>query len=478
MSIRTPEWVKDAVFYQIFPDRFAKSAQVPKAGHLQAWGERPHAHKYMGGDLLGVAEHLDHIAGLGVNAIYFCPVFQSASNHRYHTHDYFRVDPMLGGESALKELIEAAHARGIKVILDGVFNHASRGFFQFNDVLENGEHSAYLDWFHLERFPLRAYHDQEPANYTGWWGNRALPKFNTSTPAVREFLWSVAEHWTRFGIDGWRLDVPNEIDDDAFWREFRRRVRAINPDAYLVGEIWGDAHRWLAGDQFDAVMNYLFTRPCLAYFGARTLDHAMNEASGTGRVEPMSAEQFAMRMAEVTQLYDPQIVQAQLNLLDSHDTARFVTAVGGDVSALKLASIFQMTYLGAPCIYYGDEIALPGGPDPDCRRAFPWEAPQTWDTGVLDLIRRLTAARHASPALRRGTFEVLHASGDLLAYERCLDADVALVVLNTATHAQNAQLAGLTPGTYRDALSGETYTLNDAHTLALPARSGLVLLRG
>ncbi|MFC6662298.1 alpha-amylase family glycosyl hydrolase [Deinococcus multiflagellatus] len=212
-----------------------------------------------------MADKLDYIASLGVNAIYFCPVFQSAANHRYHTHDYYQVDPMLGGNAALRHLLDEAHARGIRVVLDGVFNHASRGFFQFNDLLEQGEGSAYRDWFHPSAWPLNAYDESKPANYAAWWGNRALPKFNTDTPAVREFLWDVAEHWIRFGIDGWRLDVPNEIDDDAFWQEFRRRVKAINPDAYIVGEIWGDAHRWLAGDQFDAVMNYHFTRPCLAF---------------------------------------------------------------------------------------------------------------------------------------------------------------------------------------------------------------------
>ena len=231
----TPEWVTGAVFYQIFPDRFARSGRVTGL-NLQAWGSPPTLHGYMGGDLWGVAEKLDYLVSLGVNALYFCPVFQSASNHRYHTHDYFQVDPMLGGNEALRHLLDEAHARGIKVVLDGVFNHASRGFFQFNDLLEHGEASAYRDWFHVTGWPLSAYDEDRPANYAAWWGMRALPKFNTGHPAVREFLLSVAEHWMKFGIDGWRLDVPNEIDDDAFWQEFRRRVKAINPEAYIVGD--------------------------------------------------------------------------------------------------------------------------------------------------------------------------------------------------------------------------------------------------
>lgn len=471
----TPAWVADAVFYQIFPDRFARSGRVTGL-NLQPWGSPPTIHGYMGGDLWGVAEHLDHIQSLGVTAIYFCPVFQSASNHRYHTHDYFQVDPMLGGNDALQHLLDEAHARGIRVVLDGVFNHASRGFFQFNDLLEQGEASAYRDWFHVEGWPLHAYDDARPAGYQAWWGMRALPKFNTANPAVREFLLSVGEYWVRFGIDGWRLDVPNEIDDDDFWREFRRRVKAINPDAYIVGEIWGDAHRWLAGDQFDAVMNYHFARPCLGFFGARTLNHAVSEASGMGRVDPLDAAAFARRIEEVTRMYHPEIVRAQLNLLDSHDTARFLTAAGGDATAFRLASVFQMTYVGAPCIYAGDEVGLPGGPDPDCRRAFPWHDEASWDRETLALLQTLTAARHAAPALRRGELRFTHAEGEGLVYVRELPEQAAYVALNAARAAANLPLTGVRPGTYRDVLSGQSYDLSGDHELDVPARGALVLV--
>ena len=223
-EVQTPEWVKDAIFYQIFPDRFARSEALPKPGNLQPWGAPPTPHGYQGGDLLGVAEHLDYLADLGINAIYFNPIFASGSNHRYHTYDYYQVDPLLGGNDALRRLLDAAHERGIRVILDGVFNHASRGFFQFHDILENGPESPYLDWFTVRGWPLRPYGSKQP-NYDCWWNLPALPKFRTTTPAVREFLWDVACHWVEFGIDGWRLDVPTEIDDDAFWQEFRRRVK-------------------------------------------------------------------------------------------------------------------------------------------------------------------------------------------------------------------------------------------------------------
>ncbi len=216
----TPEWVRDAVFYQIFPDRFAKSERVRKASNLETWESPPTVHGYKGGDLLGVVEHLDYLQDLGITALYFNPVFQSASNHRYHTHDYYQVDPMLGGNAALRELVDACYERGLKIVLDGVFNHSSRGFFQFNDILENGPHSAYLDWFNIRELPLKAYsgEDGDRLGYDAWWGLPALPKFNTDTSAVRDFLWNVGTYWLEFGIDGWRLDVPNEIGDDAFGR--------------------------------------------------------------------------------------------------------------------------------------------------------------------------------------------------------------------------------------------------------------------
>jgi len=295
-NITTPDWVKDAVFYHIFPDRFARSARVPKPSNLEPWDTPPTVHGFKGGDLLGVAERLDYLQELGITAIYFNPIFQSAANHRYHTHDYYRVDPILGGNDAFRELVDAAHAHGIHIVLDGVFNHASRGFYQFNHALENGAASPYLDWFYFDEQRLRAggrlngYPSQEEAQrlarghrgleelgYQAWWDLPALPKFNTRTEAVRRFIFDVARHWIAFGIDGWRLDVPVEIDDDSFWQEFRRVVKAANPEAYIVGEIWSDAHRWLQGDQFDAVMNYPFNRACLGFFGGERLDTAQQD---------------------------------------------------------------------------------------------------------------------------------------------------------------------------------------------------------
>ncbi len=439
-QIDTPEWVRDAVFYQIFPDRFARSLTVPKSSLLDEWGSPPTYNGYQGGDLAGVAEHLDYLQDLGVNAVYFTPVFQSASNHRYHTHDYEKVDPMLGGDAALRMLIDQAHARGMRVVLDGVFNHASRGFFQFHDILENGADSAYLDWFLINKFPLNAYHPEEPPNYQAWWNLPALPKFNIQCDAVREFLLGVATRWIDFGVDGWRLDVANEIDDDEFWRAFRRRVRQANPDAYIVGEVWTDSERWLQGDMWDAVMNYEFTRCCISYFIGDDVDRSELERTALNLAGPKGAPAFARSIERLRGLYAPEITAVMLNLLGSHDSARFISLARGDGSALRLATLFQMTYPGAPSIYYGDEIGMRGGHDPANRGAFPWHAPDSWDYDLLRYFQRLIDLRKSRKALRRGAFRVLHAAGDVFAHGCKLDRDVVFVAFNAGKATQRLDL--------------------------------------
>ena len=443
---QTPDWVRDAVFYQIFPDRFARSLTLEKPTHLDQWGSPPTRHGYQGGDLLGVLERLDYLKDLGVNAVYFTPIFQSASNHRYHTHDYDKVDPMLGGNGALRRLIDGAHARGFRVVLDGVFNHASRGFFQFHDILENGNDSAYLDWFSVSGFPLNAYELDKTPSYKAWWGLPALPKFNTDTHAVREFLWDIGRKWVEFGIDGWRLDVANEIDDEPFWREFRRRVRAVNPEAYIVGEVWIESQRWLNhGDMWDAVMNYPFTRACIAYFCGPNIDAEPLRPTSLFPVGPPDAGSFRKNIERLQEIYPWSVTSAMLNLLGSHDMARLITLSRGDRAAVQLATLFQMTYPGAPSIYYGDEIGLEGAHDPDNRRAFPWNRPETWDHDLLHDFQRMIAFRHAYPSLRRGSYTILHGADDVFAHARQLNTETVVVAFNAGTSTRHIDLglAGL-----------------------------------
>lgn len=475
-SIQTPDWTKDAVFYQIFPDRFARSERVEKPKNLEAWDSPPTVFGFKGGDLLGVEEHLDYLLDLGINAIYFNPVFQSASNHRYHTHDYFRVDPLLGGDAALRSLLDHAHARGVRIVLDGVFNHCSRGFFQFNHLLECGSESPYVSWFTPHQFPLNAYDETQEPNYAAWYNLHALPKFNTDNPQVRRFLWDAAEYWVRFGIDGWRLDVPYEIDDDAFWQEFRRRVKTANPDAYIVGEIWRESQRWLQGDQFDAVMNYIFTRAATAFFGAATLADVW-PGGGYDKLKPLTAEAFAAEIDRMLGLYDWEITSVQLNLLGSHDTARFLHMVGEDQSALRLATLYQMTMPGAPSIYYGDEIGLTGGYEPASRGGMPWDE-SAWDTDLRAFFQRAIALRHEQIPLRRGTYRALLARGDQLAFMREYEGQRVVAAFNTARNEAALEIPlGDVPGVPR-AVFGEPVSLNrgaQSLTLTAPARSGIVI---
>ena len=430
-SIETPGWVADAVFYQIFPDRFARSEMVPKPSTLESWDSPPTHHGFKGGDLLGIAENLDYLSDLGVTAIYLNPIFQSTANHRYHTHEYYQVDPILGGNEALRSLLDRAHQRGMRVILDGVFNHASRSFFQFNHIVENGPASPYTDWFIIKEYPLRPYHAPKGKHgYEAWWNLPALPKLNVSTPAVREFLWDVATHWIEFGADGWRLDVPTEIDDDLFWEEFRERVKAVNPEAYIVGEIWHDASHWLQGDQFDAVMNYPVTRACLGFFLGEKLLRKEIARSGYQEIDTLDAREFSKEIDRVLGLYPRPVTEVQFNLLGSHDTPRFKTLARGDNSSYRLATLFQMTYPGAPCIYYGDEIGMEGKHDPDCRRGFPWDEKQ-WDHELRAYVQRCIALRKHYAALRRGDLGWLLAEEGVVAYVRRLGAEVVVVVLNS-----------------------------------------------
>jgi neopullulanase len=492
-----PDWVQDAIFYQIFPDRFAKSTRNP-AGNLpfEAWDSPPTVHGFKGGDLYGIAEKIDYLKDLGITALYLNPIFASAANHRYHAYDYFNIDPLLGGNEAFAELLEKAHKNDIRIILDGVFNHSSRGFWQFHHVLESGEGSPYKDWFYFDPDRLKgkkhwgAYpspHEQRQLQhedsltaigYRGWWNLPALPKFNTHTPAVREFLFGVAEHWMRKGIDGWRLDVPTEIDDDSFWQEFRQRVRAINSETYIVGEIWHESQRWLQGDQFDAIMNYDVTKPVLGFFPGRHLNLRIlhQQSNYHGIRGAIDAHEFANRIDHNLQLYKPEITYAQLNLLDSHDTPRFLSCAGGDKEALKMAWLFMFSYPGAPCIYYGDEIGIDGEHDPDCRKSFLWEESR-WDKGLHSYAKDVIALRKHSPALRRGDYQRLWSANGTFAFSRSLKGDTVVIALNTSESPQEAIVAFEAKGNPR-VLVGEAhdFSIKDGRLhFKIPGRCGVML---
>jgi neopullulanase len=508
----TPAWVRDAVFYQVFPDRFARSGRVAQPGPLEEWDAPPTAHGFKGGDLFGIAERLDYLEDLGVNALYLNPIVSSASNHRYHAYDYLHVDPLLGGDEAFDELIAAAHQRGFRVILDGVFNHSGRGFWPFHHVLEAGRSSPYRDWFYLEQTALadnaiRAYPSraelaalaaarrrgqwpgaasQEVLGYVAWWDLPALPKLNVEHPAMREYLLRAAEHWIERGADGWRLDVPEEITDTDFWREFRSRVRAVNPEAYIVAEIWHVAPERLAGDQFDATMNYPLAEAILGFAAGSHLDRRVIGAHGTyaGAVVPLDGPSFGARLEELLAAYDPAVTAVQLNLLGSHDLPRFVTMSGGDRDSLRLASLIQMSLPGAPCVYYGDEVGLEGGLDPGCRGSFPWE-PERWDTGLRDTIRAAIACRRDHPALRNGALRLAGAERGAIALARYDEDEWLLLAVNAGDDgvdlvATAPELSGreLVPLVAVGGVSGATPVAGAEASveIGLPPRSGALLI--
>jgi neopullulanase len=442
MSFQTPDWVKDAVFYQIYPDRFARSQSTLHSPGLyfKPWGAPPEEQGFQGGDLLGIVERLDYLQNLGVNALYLTPIFASASNHRYHTYDYMEVDPLLGGNAALRALLDAAHARNMYVVLDGVFNHASRGFWAFHHILECGGNSPYIDWFTVHGWPLRPYeHDAEnPHNYDAWWDIPALPKFNIANPGVRQYLLDVARYWIDFGIDGWRLDVPEEIDDATFWQAFRATVKAGNPDAYIVGEIWHEAREWLRGDRFDAVMNYVFSRLALGFFGAETL--RTDYKPGGYTLVKLDARDLEVGIHHMYSIYAWEVAQAQMNLLDSHDTARTLWTVDGDESALRLATLFQMTMPGAPCIYYGDEIGMTGATDPFSRGAFPWHDMSMWNQELLQFFQQAISLRRQYAILRTGAYKTIYAEAGVFGFMRTLGAQHAIVLFNSTRDHQRVDV--------------------------------------
>ncbi|MBO2942995.1 alpha-glycosidase [Paenibacillus sp. F411] len=409
---KVPAWAKEAVFYQIMPERFANGDPSNDPEGTEPWGGQPQLDNFFGGDLQGVMDHLDDLLDLGINAIYFTPLFLSPSNHKYDIVDYKQVDPHLGSNELLKELVEACHERGIRVMLDAVFNHCSDQFGPFKDVMENGENSRYADWFHVNEFPCTVHEGIPTYDTFGFFAN--MPKFNTANPEVKQYLLDVAEYWIKeIKLDGWRLDVANEIDHE-FWRDFRKVVKGANPEAYIVGEVWSDSLNWLMGDEFDSVMNYPFADKVLSFFNGE-----------------LDGRTFADNMASLIMRYPQQTNEVVFNMLCSHDTPRLLTRVGHDIRKMKLTVVFLFTYMGTPCIFYGDEIGLTGGDDPDCRKCMEWD-PDKQQRELYDFYQLMIGLRRKHKALREGRFRFLKADphDPCVVYERVDDKVHFIIWMN------------------------------------------------
>jgi glycosidase len=460
----TPYWLQDAIFYQIFPDRFSNGDTANDPINVEKWGSPPNYWGYQGGDLRGIIQRFDYLLDLGVNALYLNPIFLSPANHRYHTTDYYKIDPKLGSLLDFHALIDLAHRNNVRIVLDGVFNHCSRGFFAFNDLLENDQYSPYKDWFNVHRFPLDAYGPGEAINYDAWWNFKAIPKFNTNNPEVRSYILGVARYWIERGIDGWRLDVPNEINDDTFWAEFRHVVKSANRDACLIGEIWTADPRWANDTHFDGLMHYPIRDAILSCLTAKD-----NVAAFADQVEGMF------------KIYPRENIYAMYVTLGTHDTERVLSVLGGNFDKLKLALLFIFAYPGAPAIYYGDEIGLEGGKDPDCRKAFPWD-PIDWKADLHPWVQNLISIRKSCPSLRRGEYNRISLNPELgmYAFARTLGGEKTLVVLNTSAKCIDVELPVQNlwreNQTLRSLLDNRPFTVtNGVIKLSLPAWSGIYI---
>jgi len=428
----TPDWVRDAVFYQIFPDRFRRGDHGNGMHDPCQWGEIPTRTSLFGGDLAGIAEKLDYLQWLGVNALYLTPVFAAPSNHKYDTVDYFTVDPTFGGNDALRVLVDAVHARGMRIVLDGVFNHCSDRHPFFLDAISNGRASLYWDWFTIDGHTVQS--KPEP-NYECWAGVRTMPEWNHKNPDVEGYLLSVVRHWiSEYAIDGWRLDTVEYLPPD-FVRRIRQVARDADPQVYVVGEAMGIAAAWFKHDAIDGVMHYRLRDGLIHFLVTRD----------------WSAETFAGFARSLWRSYPRENGFSCYTLIGSHDKPRFLTLAGGDKRRLLLAAAFLFSYPGAPAIYYGDEIGMEGGDDPDCRRAFPWDE-SIWDKDLQDELRTLVGLRNLHPALRRGEPRFLQSSGQYLVLSRILPEEEIVLALNAGE--QEKQFS-IEDRTFKDLASGE-----------------------
>ncbi|NHM33690.1 alpha amylase N-terminal ig-like domain-containing protein [Neobacillus terrae] len=457
---RAPDWVKNTVWYQIFPERFANGNSENDPEGALPWGSaEPSRTNFFGGDLEGVIQHIDHLKELGISGIYFTPIFKAYSNHKYDTIDYMEIDPQFGTKETFKKMVEICHENGIKVMLDAVFNHSGFYFPQFQDVLENGENSRFKNWFHIREFPIVT----EPIpNYDTFAFTELMPKLNTEHPEVKEYLLEVGRYWVReFNIDGWRLDVANEVDH-AFWREFRKEVKAIKPELYILGEIWHDSMPWLRGDQFDAVMNYPFTTNILNLFAKETI----------------SVNEFIENMSHVIHMYPQNVNEVAFNLVDSHDTPRILTECGEDVDRLKQVYSLLLTFIGTPCIYYGDEVGLNGEQDPGCRKCMEWDL-EKQNRDLFAHVQKLIALRQENPLLaNEGQLSFIPGEyhETCLAYTKSNGERTAVVILNTGNNTVDYVLPfNLSGKSVRNLWTKEEISGTDKLSIQLPSKGFAIL---
>ncbi|MDO4333598.1 MAG: glycoside hydrolase family 13 protein [Eubacteriales bacterium] len=448
--VNPPGWAQDAVVYNIFADSFATGKR-----YISGVGEEKEVSGTVcrgkrGGTIKGILENVDYLAELGVNTVYLNPIFTAGEYHKYDLIDYFHIDPCFGTDEDFGRLVERCHENGIRVIIDGVFNHCGWRFFAFEDVVRNGERSRYKDWFYELKFPVVRPADPETyPDYACFGYERMMPKLNTANPEVEEYFCRVGRYWVeKFCIDGWRLDVASEVND-GFWRKFWREVKAANPQAVLIGEVWESANHWLEGGIFDSAMNYDFRKHCRRFFGNASID----------------AMEFDSRATDMRMRYRSQTCFAQLNVLDSHDVSRFLSVCENDRKRYKLAVIFQMTFPGMPSIFYGDEAGLTGVEEDEYRQPMNWGETD----GLFFFFQKLIALRKKEEVLRQGKFRTRSATAGsrFYCYERyCGTAGIRVML--------NMEAAPVAPG--KELCAGENL-MSEGFDGKVLEQKGYVLLR-
>lgn len=418
-------WLQDAIVYQIFVDRFNKE------NIDENWYKEPWHYDIFGGNLQGIIQKLDYLSDLGINCIYLTPIFESNSNHKYDTLDYYKIAKDFGNEQDFKELVDACHARNIRVILDAVYNHSSDKFFAFQDYLKNGQNSKYKDWYVID----------EQGQYESFAGVKNMPKLNTTNPEVVNYLLDISRHWIKhYNIDAWRLDVANEIDHD-FWRKFRAAVKGEKKEAAIIGEVWDGGESFMQGDQFDSTMNYPFMQMALDYFAKKEI----------------SVERFDSLINNLFVRYKTPMRQQLMNLLDSHDTSRFLFECAENVEALKMAVFFMLTCIGIPMVFYGDEVGLSADNDPYCRMGMRFG---DFDQDLHIFYKKMIQIRKEYIALRRGEFQTMYAAHDVYAYCRYTDQEKVFAIFNNSSEKHEITLT-IQAKQVRDILTEQVYEVNN-----------------
>ena len=457
-----PAWPEGSVVYQIFPDRFAngdKSNDLP--GTLPWNAENLGFASRLGGDVAGVRAHLAYLEGLGIGTVYYTPVFDSPSYHRYDARSYVKIAPDFGTNADFALLTKETRARGIRTVMDFAFNHTATDGPWFADLREKGAASRYRDFYFPKSFPIEV---KENPNYVAWFGFPSMPKLNVANPAVRKALLDSVDYWRQSAsLAGVRLDVANEVDP-SLWRALRQHTKATSKEFWIVGENWGDGTPWLGGDQWDSQMGYQFRDAALGFFAE-------------GKTKPRA---FMDRLMAVYSMYPPQVSRNLMNLLGSHDTPRFLTLCKGDADLARLGAAVLLSWPGSPMIYYGDEVGMQGGADPMNRKGMEWSRADS-QNAMLRFYRRMIAVRNANRALQSGDPSVLLAddAADTLAYARTLGNEAAAVVLNRGKEPQKISLAlpaALKGKALLDALTGKRYAPGATLTLDLGPRRAAVLV--